>query len=1030
MDGSKFLAVLFLAAALSFFVGRCLVRRLQREAKAESAKYTLKHMDELLSVMNRIAPMLIASDVGKFEATLLESMEMLACCMDVDNVHIWEKREKKGAGYFFKLYEWDRDAGLFTGETMDSSCAKTLPKLESIMSQGNCVSGPISDLSEEESALLAPRGAVSILVIPVFLKNTFWGFVSFNDGRNERKFPADEIDTLGSAGLLLANAIIHNYAIQDVYDTEERTRILLDATPLSCILWDKDFRLFYCNDEAVKFYGASGKEEILKNFFDYFPEYQPNGRLSRELAFEYIKTAFHEGRLMFDWIHRTSRGEPIPTAVTLVRVKLKGEDVVAAYSYDMRKYNGMLKNLDARLAQQKLMASISQSFISKENMSSLINNALHEMGGFLEVSRVSINSVYAWHASEEFARPQSMERLNGSLTAVFPKTLPQKGIVPAISCNDIVTDNKYIVLDCAGIKAFIWAPLYVDGKFWGVLRVEDCVSPRNWSESDVQLVETISSSIAGAIARDLFEQERTTALEQAVRASKAKGDFLSNMSHEIRTPMNAIIGMISIGQDALTIEKKDYALSKIEAASAHLLGVINDILDMSKIEANKLELSSSVFNFEKMLQKAVNVINFRVDEKKQNFRVTIDEAIPRTLIGDDQRLAQVLANLLSNAVKFTPEGGSIHLNTTLLSEEKGIFTISISIADTGIGITEEQISRLFDPFEQAESGTARKFGGTGLGLAISKRIVKMMGGELQVESEPGKGSTFTFTIQARSAGVERQTIHMSDSHWRKLRLLVVDNEPETLEYFSELAARLNVSCDTASSGDEALSLIARNGKYDVYFVDWKMPEMSGAELAKRIKENGAEKSVVTIISGSEWSAIEDEARASGVDKFLPKPLFASAIVDCINECLGIKTSAVSECGRLDGDIDDFGKYHVILAEDVEVNREIVLALLEPTRLNIDCAENGAEAVRMFADSPDLYDMIFMDVQMPEMDGYEATRTIRAMDIASAGRIPIVAMTANVFREDIEKCLEAGMNDHIGKPLNFEEVILKLREYLL
>jgi signal transduction histidine kinase/CheY-like chemotaxis protein len=394
--------------------------------------------------------------------------------------------------------------------------------------------------------------------------------------------------------------------------------------------------------------------------------------------------------------------------------------------------------------------------------------------------------------------------------------------------------------------------------------------------------------------------------------SRHKSAFLANMSHEIRTPMNAIIGMITIGKSAPDIERKDYCLMKIEDASNHLLGVINDILDMSKIEANKFELSPAGFDFEKMLQRVVNVVNFRVDEKRQKLSVHIDHSIPRILTGDDQRLAQVLTNLLGNAIKFTPEKGFITLDARLLGEDKDLCTLQISVSDTGIGINAEQQSRLFQSFEQAESSTTRKYGGTGLGLAISKNIVELMGGSIGVQSEPGKGSTFTFTVQVKK-GVQ-----------------------------------VNNTAD-GPSGTE-------------YTEEEKKPQLDS--------------------------------------------IFA-------------------------------GRY-ILLADDVEINREIVQTLLKPTQLAIDCAENGLEALRMFSEAPLKYDLIFMDVQMPEMDGYEATRHIRAFEVEMREKmqllerpkgIPIIAMTANVFREDIDRCLRAGMNGHVGKPLDFNEVLDKLYAYL-
>ncbi|MDR2694099.1 MAG: transporter substrate-binding domain-containing protein [Chitinispirillales bacterium] len=422
-------------------------------------------------------------------------------------------------------------------------------------------------------------------------------------------------------------------------------------------------------------------------------------------------------------------------------------------------------------------------------------------------------------------------------------------------------------------------------------------SSQLFETSKVPLVQNGQTTGLLVISHNITQRKAME--EQALSASRAKSAFLSNMSHEMRTPLNAITGMTVIGRNAKDMERKDYALDKIGDASTHLLGVISDVLDMSKIEANMLKLSPIEFNFEKMLQRVIAVINFRVDEKRQKLAVRLDNAIPRTLVADDQRLSQVIANLLSNAVKFTPEEGDITLAASFIGEENGLCTIQVSVSDTGIGINEEQQRNLFTSFQQAESSTTRKYGGTGLGLAISKSIVEMMGGKIGIRSELGKGSVFTFTVHAKKGSCAKE-------------------EPD--------------------AGD---------------VTDKEEPDITG--------------------------------------------LFA---------------------GR-----------RVLLVEDVEINREIVLALLEPTQLQIDCAENGVEAVRKFAAAPEAYGLIFMDVQMPEMDGYEATRRIRAMDIPKAKAIPIIAMTANVFKEDIEKCEAAGMDGHIGKPLDIEEVMSKLRRYL-
>jgi signal transduction histidine kinase/ActR/RegA family two-component response regulator len=389
--------------------------------------------------------------------------------------------------------------------------------------------------------------------------------------------------------------------------------------------------------------------------------------------------------------------------------------------------------------------------------------------------------------------------------------------------------------------------------------------------------------------------------EEVEAANRVKSSFLATMSHEMRTPMNAIIGMTSIGKNAGGTERKDYALHKIEDAAIHLLNVINDVLDLSKIEADKLELALIEFNLEKMLQKIVNIINFRIDEKKQKFTLNVDKNIPRFLVGDDQRLSQVILNLLSNAVKFSPEQGEIGLDVTLAGEKDGVYEIRIQVSDNGIGIPPEQQANLFRAFQQANSGMNREFGGTGLGLSISKHLVEFMKGKIWVESEFGKGSRFTFTVN---------------------------------------------------------------------------------------------------IEGGKKDAPDSD------------------------------TDGKNECS--DNDTDSSGRFagkKALVVEDVDINREIIMALLEDTGISIDCAENGLEAVDMIVEAPDKYDVILMDIQMPVMDGHEATRRIRTLTKRRSKYLPIIAVTAHVFKSDIEECLAAGMDDHIGKPIDIDDVMNKLNKYL-
>jgi CheY-like chemotaxis protein len=484
--------------------------------------------------------------------------------------------------------------------------------------------------------------------------------------------------------------------------------------------------------------------------------------------------------------------------------------------------------------------------------------------------------------------------------------------------------------------------------------------------------------------------------------------------------------MTAIGKSAGDVSRKDYCFERIENASQHLLGVINDVLDMSKIEAGKFELSYVEFDFEKMLQRVVNIVSFRTDEKKQKLSVHIDKSIPRTLIGDDQRLAQVITNLLGNAVKFTEDEGTIKLDARFVGEEGGVSTIRLTVQDDGIGISPEQHEKLFNSFQQAEKTMTRRFGGTGLGLAISKGIVERMGGQFELESELGKGSSFSFTFKAKRGSRRNKALPGID--WNNVSIMAVDDDRDVLEHFNEIMRGFGTHIDTAESAREALSYIEKNGAHNIYFVDWKMPDMDGIELVKALKSKSEfpNNSVIIMISAAEWSNIADEATKAGVDKFLSKPLFPSAIADAITEAIGI---GHYDDAKQDGNDGIFMGCNVLLAEDVEINREIVSAIVEPTGLKLHIAENGAEAVEKYVQDPEFYNLILMDVQMPEMDGYAATRAIRALGVPQAKAVPIIAMTANVFREDIEKCLAAGMNGHLGKPIDVDELFLTLRKYL-
>jgi CheY-like chemotaxis protein/two-component sensor histidine kinase len=536
---------------------------------------------------------------------------------------------------------------------------------------------------------------------------------------------------------------------------------------------------------------------------------------------------------------------------------------------------------------------------------------------------------------------------------------------------------------------------------------------------------------------DLLEEKtkevslRKAAEQEAQNASRAKGEFLSHMSHEIRSPLNAVIGMINIAADADEMQTIKRYLEKASSASRYVLGVINDILDISKIEANKFELSYGEFDFEKMLMDIINVTNVRAEEKHQNFAVNLNVNVPPFIIGDELRLSQIITNLLTNAIKFTPENGKIVLSVEKIDESGDGITLRVEVADSGIGITEEQQKRLFTSYSQADSGISKKYGGTGLGLAISKRIVELMQGQIWIESELNKGSKFIFKMSAKKGSGKAKTQLSAKLNMDDVRILAVDDNEETRAYFAHVMKAFNLPFDTAGGGAEAIEMIKNSGAkpYNIFFVDWQLPDMDGIEVTRKIKEISGDKSHVIMFSMTDWNSIKDEAVSAGVKQFIPKPIFPSSLLNAINGCVEMNPKEDSGEGGAGRSGFNFKGHTILVAEDMDFNREILGKYLEKTEISVDFAENGKVAVSMFKEHPEKYGLVFMDVNMPEMDGYEATQAIRAFDGDLSKKIPIIAMTANVFKEDIEKCLAEGMNDHVGKPIFPKDVYEKLKKYL-
>ena len=559
----------------------------------------------------------------------------------------------------------------------------------------------------------------------------------------------------------------------------------------------------------------------------------------------------------------------------------------------------------------------------------------------------------------------------------------------------------------------------------GFVPAEDLhVDAENWL-----LVGVISAGLLILFLLDLhyrlyLNKRFQTAAREAESASKAKTDFLSTMSHDIRTPMNAIIGLTTIVEKNLgDVESTRENLRKISLASNHLLTLINDILDISKVESGKLKLSPMTFSVVESVENLVNISQPMIKEKNIDFSFHINRMEKEYLYTDQLRLNQIYINILSNAIKYTEPGGRV---TVDMREEKsavpGCIRLSYVVSDTGIGMSPEFMATMYQPFSRQIDSRVNSIQGTGLGLAITKQMVDLLGGTIDCQSEQGKGTSFTVVLDIPTADRQRDDMLLDP-----IDVLIADDDEILLETAADTLESLGASVEKAQSGLEALGLVRHrhlSGRdYGVVIVDWKMSEIDGVETIRRIRTEVDENIPILLISAYDWSDIEDRAKAAGANGFVSKPLFRSTLYDKINELIG-KESVSQEP---EDDYSDLQGLHILVAEDNDINWEIISAMLSMFGITADRAENGRLCVeRMRTAAEGSYALIFMDIQMPEMNGLDATRAIRSLEDPWAASIPIVAMTADAFSENVTECLDAGMNGHIAKPVDIKLVIKEIR----
>jgi len=1020
----------------------------QAEIEMDKTTKALENSKQMLEMLNKAAITFVSQSEESYEKRIEAGVRSICDMAKLDRFSVFRNSTMPDGLHASQIYRWDRQSGgtteIFHEVLKNTTYAKLMPKWENILANNEMINGPSRLIPE--SAALKSFGVVSALVVPLFIKNAFWGFALFEDRHNERYFDEVQVEMMRSAAFLCINTLIQRQMELEVVESNELNNSMLNAVPVAIVILDENGEVLNCNDAATKMFKCT-KQQFMENFYDLSPEYQPDGSKSKErakelasyiftgspnLSFEWIHTSFtgeiipceitttwvshkgkylglvyiydlrnikkieaavteaqemtraiteanpmsyvlfdenyqpidcneaivkmlgskskqylldnyfslfcpekqsfddknskeeakllldktvREGKRTFEWDMKSASGEIIPVENILTLLVLKNKKFIISFKYDLRNRRILLNNirkqsdlLASKLELQKSITEISENFILYEDINKSIDLALEKLGESLNVSRMVVfhvdyenKKVYAvnqWYANENVPMVK-IERFDNFTTdkLLFPIELDENSQRLMVSCSNTANEPKFNILKSMGITSFIYTPLYVEGSLWGVVCAENCILTHEWTEDERTFFATVSNIMSGSIMRNVYSTRLQQSLDKVVALSKSKDEFLSKISHEIRTPMNAILGIAEIQlQNEIAPQKKE-ALSIIHNSGKSLLHIVNDLLDLSKIEAKKMELVPVKYDVASLINDTVQLYATRIEKKLIKFNLKVDENIPAELLGDELRIKQILNNILSNAFKYT-DAGEISMSITYekIQVKNSDVMLIFRISDTGQGMTEEQKSKIFDEYYRFNLVNNRMVSGTGLGMTIVQNLIIIMGGNISIESELNKGSTFIISIpqkivnehvlgkvvvdnlqnfqtgsflQARKQNITRNSMSYGS-------VLVVDDLESNLYVAKSFLEPYDLHIETAISGFEAIDKVKSGKVYDIIFMDHMMPKMDGIEAVKIIRSTGYKKPIVALTA----NAIVGQAEMfleNGFDAFISKPIDAKQL---------------------------------------------------------------------------------------------------------------------------------------------------------